>query len=72
MTSVFVCLGCLYLLILVFLCVICICILSVCFHNHQLFRSSTLLLLRKENQIMFFIRIHYDDCDTFLFISVAD
>ena len=70
----FVYLGILYLLIFVFLCRIPICILSVC-HNYHIF-----FLLNpfshenegKRNQIMFLIRIHYDDGNTVLFISVAD
>ena len=65
----FVCLDILYLLIFVFLCNIPISILSVCLS------SSTLFVIHenegKRNQIMFLIRIHYDDGNTVLFISVV-
>ena len=66
----FVYLDILYLLIS--FCRVPISILSVC-HNHHIFSSSTLLFMKtKEREIMFLIRIHYDDGNTVLFISVAD
>ena len=70
----FVCLNILYLLIFVFLCRIPISILSVC-HNHHIFFLLDPVIHENEgkrNHIMFLIRIHYDDGNTVLFISVAD
>ena len=70
----FVCLDILCLLIFVFLCNIPISILSVC-HNHHIFFLLDPVIHENEgkrNQIMFLIRIHYDDGNTVLFISVAD
>ena len=46
--------------------------ICVCHNHHHLFCSSTLLFMRaKEREIRSF-RIHYDDGNIFLFISVAD
>ena len=68
----FVCLDILYLLIFVFLCRISI--LSVC-HNHHIFFLLDPVIHENEgkrNKIMFLFRIHYDDGNTVLFISVAE
>ena len=69
----FVYLGILYLLIFVLLCRIPICILSVCHNYHIFFLLKTVIHENegKRNQIMFLIRIHYDDGNTVLFILVA-
>ena len=70
----FVCLDILCLLIFVFFCNIPISILSVC-HNHHISVLLDPVIHENEgkrNQIMFLIRIHYDDGNTVLFISVAD
>ena len=58
----------------VFLFRIPISILSVC-HNHHIFFLLDPVIHENEgkrNHIMFLIRIHYDDGNTVLFISVAD
>ena len=70
----FVCLDILCLLIFVFLCNIPISILSVCHNHHISFLLDPVIHENegKRNQIMFLIRIHYDDGNTVLFISVAD
>ena len=64
----FVYLGILYLLIFVFLCRIPVCILSVCHNNHifLLLNSVSHENEGKRNQIMFLIRIFYDDGNTVL------
>ena len=74
----FVCLDILCLLIFVFLCNIPISIfkiiISVCHNHHISFLLDHVIHENegKRNQIMFLIRIHYDDGNTVLFISVAD
>ena len=58
----------------IFLCNIPISILSVCHNHHISFLLDPVIHENegKRNHIMFLIRIHYDDGNTVLFISVAD
>ena len=60
-----------------YFCILCripICILSVCRYYHIFFLLNPVIHENegKRNQMMFLNRIHYDDGNTVLFISVAD